>query len=1043
MTLEQLTADRQLRLDWEAPPPTKQHHTDEWVKGSAVSAGITELAIESIEGVGAVLGFLNPQKLGRAGRAANAPHRYARAKYASPILGGWLAYSHQPLNDGQFTAVSFKPDHPRLKKGKPVKYDRPEGSPLSGYFTPLTAEAVEVICTRAGIAAPAFQGSWDSWLWLLAQPEVELFIDEGEKKAAAACSHGFLTIGLGGIWNGCPRPKDSNGNPFGSHTLIADLQWLKQVRPAGSPLTIAFDASEKPTGRIAVRKARRTLGKLLEADGHVVSIREIVQPKDATSFVKGTDDLLVAGGAEALSALPVVALQAWLDANSKQAIQDHLLHPFRTEDRRHRTIDRHFKATDIPRRAPLIALVGGMGSNKTGAVADLARGVKLNSITHRRSLADNQGHRFGLGVKREGKLLYEFGTSAETSVPASKKPVALEPESGASNALESKVGSAAKHPTVDRLVSSLLAEEDGCITVADSSYVGGTGELKPDECRDAVLFIDEADAFLRHCLTAATAIKDHRCEVLKNLAACVKAAEQVVLAGAHIDETTLRSFEAMRGNGCKAHVIESTLKPAEGRDLTIYRKKEQLLQQLRNLATDRQPFLFHTGSKEDSSKFSPASLAKKIRDWWPDARILELSSDTTTDPNDAAAAAIQDPQRLLEFDVVLATPVLETGFSIEDRANHFKAVLAHTSGHTMPHAFVQSIGRLRSNAPRHIWCNSSGSRVANGSPVATEIERTKLDHANLLTMLHLHGVDDSDALDHQGDGTDADVDCSKFAEIWCRLAADQNWLGGHYRHAVATLLEAEGYAVERLDIEPSTPCTGSDLSDELAEARDAVVAEETTAVAATPAPTAEQLEELETKQRLTKQQRRMIERGRLARDLGLQQPTAEQVAVSRKQSSSKFKQHLLMVDSDYRQRAQKQIVQGMTPSQRRFAPDATKAMAPITRATVMSQMRWLSDLLGMVGNGETITMDAFAAPQAQAKTEGRLWRELFGFDPGGGCTARTFVSNMLKLLGFKLQRTTRRSRDAEGRRWWHYEVVDELKTLNRSQVHATMREALQ
>ena len=103
----------------------------------------------------------------------------------------------------------------------------------------------------------------------------------------------------------------------------------------------------------------------------------------------------------------------------------------------------------------------------------------------------------------------------------------------------------------------------------------------------------------------------------------------------------------------------------------------------------------------------------------------------------------------------------------------------------------------------------------------------------------------------------------------------------------------------------------------------------------------------------------------------------------------------------------------------------------------------MQDLVALAVTGATINMDRFAAPHAQAQADDQRWRELFGFNPGGGSTARTFVSNMLKLLGFKLQRTTRRSRDAEGRLWWHYEVVDEQKALNRSQVHATMREALQ
>jgi hypothetical protein len=501
----------------------------------------------------------------------------------------------------------------------------------------------------------------------------------------------------------------------------------------------------------------------------------------------------------------------------------------------------------------------------------------------------------------------------------------------------------------------------------------------------------------------------------------------LVLAGSHIDELTLRAFENMRGHS--THVIQSQLLTAVGRQCTLYRKPEQLLQQLRNLATHRKPFLFHTGSKQSSSKFSPINLARLIRRWWPDARILELTAETIRDPDHAGSTAINEPQRLLNYDVVLATPVLETGFSIEDHAKHFQAVLGYTSGHTMPHAFVQSLGRLRSDAPRHVWCNHTGASVGNGAPVAAEIERTKLDHANRLALLHLHEADEMTA------------DCSRFVDWWSRLAADQNWLSKHYRQAVATLLKREGYAVERQDTAEQQH-SGSELTDELSDARDAVIAEESAAVAETPAPTAEQLENLEAKQRLTATQRRMIERGRLQRDLGISEPTAEQVAVSRKQSYGKLKQHLLMIDADYRQRAQAQTVQGMTPSQQRFAPDATKAMASITRATVMSQLHWLQDLIALAGTGQTIVTGEFYDEHFAAQDDRQRWRELFGFDPGNEITPRTFLNNMLKLLGFKLKRADRRERIGK-RIWWHYEVVDELKALNRSQAHATMREALQ
>ena len=976
----------QLTLQWDAAQHRLEpHHHAEWVEGSAIAEGIASQALESIAGFADVVGFLNPKRLGKQRHYgyATATVKNARKQYAEPIKGGWLASGHDPLADGALVAVTFKPDYPRLSlDGKTIKYERPLGSAPRPYFPPLDAASYQRIADRAGVDAPAFTSSWKAWQWLLNQPAVELCIDEGEKKAAAACSHGWLTIGLAGIWNGAPRPRDAQGQAFGEHTLIAELQWLRRIRANGSPLTIAFDASDKARGRIAIRNARRVLGRLLTADGHQVQIREIEQLTDA--FIKGTDDVLVAGGAEALGALPVQSFEQWLKATSEAAIGDHLLHPFSTGKRTHQTITGHFKGSDVPQRPGLVALIGGMGSNKTGAIAELARTCKLLSVTHRRSLADQQGQRFGLTVKREGQLLHGLEQDGVSSAAA-----------------------------------AALASADGCVVVADSSYIGGAGELTPEQCRDAVLFIDEADALLRHCLMAATAIKSKRCEVLLNLTNCVKSAKQVVLAGAHIDETTLRAFEAMRGDG--AVLIESTLQPACGRAVTLHRKEERLLQEVRNLATHRHPFVFHTGSKQVSSRFGPAALSRFIRKWWADAKVLELTANTIRDPNHPASKAINDPQQLLAFDVVLASPVLETGFSIEDPKQHFHAVLGHTSGHTLPHAFVQSLGRLRSDVPRHIWCSHSGTRIGNGAPCAGEVERLQLEHAQRLTVLHLHEADAASA-------------SGQFVQWWSQLAAQQNWCGMHYRHAVATLLGKEGYDVERLD----ELTEGKALLDALADERDEATAEDTAAVAAAPTVDAEQLAALEQRQRLTAEQRRMVERGRIARDLGINAPSAEQVTASRDNAHNRLLQHLLLIDRDAREQWRLATLQGLTASEQSFAPDFTAAVAAASRADVLAQMRWVHDLLALVGTGETMTMEAFAAAHQSAQADFARWRQLFGFDPRRG-TVRTFVDDVLRSMGFKLLRTARRSRSADGVRMSHYEVIDLLKVLGRSTAQASLK----
>jgi hypothetical protein len=993
MTLLNTAPIRQLSLSWDEEPRALAHHLAEWTTGSAVAPGLAELAIESIKGTHQVLGFLNPAKLGRNLGYATRPVQRAREHYARPCRGGWLASGHAPLEDGRMVPVTFKPDYARVGSDrKQIKYERPAGSAPVPYFPPLDAASYEAIAARAGLTPPPFVSSWSAWCWLLNQPAIELVVDEGEKKAAAACSHGWLTIGLAGIWNGCPKPKDAAGVVFGAPTLIAELQWLASIRPKGAPLTIAFDASDKPRGRAAIRQARRRLGHLLLDAGHQVRIREMVQPKGAADFVKGTDDLLVHGGAAALAALPVLPFKQWLEATSKQAITDHLLQPFKTSGRQHRTIARHFRAGDVPTGAELVALVGGLGTNKTGAVAELADTSRMVSITHRRSLADNQGQRFGLAVKREGQVLHAFDQSQADL----------------------------------RQVESLLVEHEGFVVVVDSSYIGGSSELRPEQCRGAVLFIDEADAFLRHCLTASTHIAKHRADAVANLAACVAAADQVLLAGAHIDETTLAAFETMRGDGTKAHIIESTLQTAAGRELVMHRKVEDLLQQMRNLCNRRAPFVFHTGSKQTSSKMAPVNLARLVRRWWPDARILEMTAETIREPDHPAAAAIEDPQKLLAFDVVLASPVLETGFSIEDHAGHFQAVLGHTSGHVMPHAFVQSLGRLRSSVPRYVWCNHTGSRIGNGAPVVDELETGKLEHASQLVRLHLV------------DAAEACPDAARYLRWWSQLAADQNWLAPNYRHAAVELLGREGYAVQRLDLVGSD--AGTELVDLLDEDRTETIAEETAAVAATPAPTPDQLELLEQRQRLTAGQRHQLERGRIERDLGLPAPTAKQVEASRNDGYGKILQHLLVVDSDARKQWQQQKRESLSPSQRHFAPDTTKAMAPATRATALQQMPWLLELVNLAGTGQTRIMADYEAAHAFAKSDGNRWREVFGFNPTSG-TCRTYVASMLALLGFKLQRTSRRQH-AGDRVWWHYEVVDELAAIDRQQVMVTMRQGL-
>jgi hypothetical protein len=76
--------------------------------------------------------------------------------------------------DGSTWGYQYRPDHPRLRDGKPVKYETPTGQ-------------------RNGIDVPPGVGPQ------LGAPTVPLFITEGVKKADAATARGLACVALTGV----------------------------------------------------------------------------------------------------------------------------------------------------------------------------------------------------------------------------------------------------------------------------------------------------------------------------------------------------------------------------------------------------------------------------------------------------------------------------------------------------------------------------------------------------------------------------------------------------------------------------------------------------------------------------------------------------------------------------------------------------------------------------------------------------------------------------------------------------------------------------
>ncbi|MEH2388514.1 MAG: plasmid replication protein, CyRepA1 family [Nostoc sp.] len=121
-------------------------------------------------------------------------------------------------------------------------------------------------------------------------------------------------------------------------------------------------------------------------------------------------------------------------------------------------------------------------------------------------------------------------------------------------------------------------------------------------------------------------------------------------------------------------------------------------------------------AQKAKSKWGIQALEQRFRIKFPHLRILRIDSESVADPSHPAMGCIAHLNEILtQYDLVIASPSLETGVSIDIRG-HFDAVWGIFQG-VQPVNFVrQMLARLRETVDRHIWVREWGiSVVGNGS----------------------------------------------------------------------------------------------------------------------------------------------------------------------------------------------------------------------------------------------------------------------------------------------------------------------------------------
>ncbi|WP_319419526.1 plasmid replication protein, CyRepA1 family [Pleurocapsa sp. FMAR1] len=712
-------------------------HLREW-KASGVDEELTRLNVVNLEGEspGEYLLYSNSIPRRNDGRI-NA--RFLQ-RYAHLDAGGWWCSGIDILSGEEDIWGCFKPDRPRQDADKIIKYEHPPKT-ATGLFAlkvPLSlwqkiADRAQVKITLQDIA----QNSADLgfWQWLKNNPQVPLCITEGAKKAGALLSAGYSAIALPGINNGYRTPKDADGKRIAKSHLIPQLTTLATP---GRQIYIVFDRDSKPKTVQAVNAAIRKTGYLLQQAGCQVKVVTW-----NSQLGKGVDDLIINHGqthfAQAFD--EAVDLETW-----KAKSWTNLTHPTDVE-----LNSRYLPELNIPPRTKLVGIKSPKGTGKTRFIEKIvaqaiARGQKVLVIGHRVQLVKELCSRFGLNYVTDKDC-----------------------------------------PEQTALGYGL------CI---DSLHGSSQAKFNPAHWSNSLVIIDEVEQVLWHGLNSNTC-KDRRVEILKSFKTLMQNVlgdrGQVYIADADLSNIALDYLIALSGMEIKPYIVHNIWQHDDQTSWQVYNYEGKSPKKLvGNLETHIQqggkPFICLSAQKL-TSKWSTQTLEAYLKQKFPAKKILRIDSESLADFSHVAYGCISQLEKVLwQYDILVASPSIETGISIELK-NHFTSVWAIAQGIQAENAVRQTLSRLRQNVPRHLWCaNYSFNKIGNGSTSIPAL----LSSSQRFTQLNIRLLQQSDFayLD--------DLDTGFQAEsllCWAKMAVRFNASASNYGNSILAGLKAEGHQI--------------------------------------------------------------------------------------------------------------------------------------------------------------------------------------------------------------------------------------------------------
>ena len=716
-------------------------HLTEWLN-SSVDKEIIALNVISLSGTTPYEYLLYSSSISRRndGRLRDGDLK----KYRHIEYGGWWCNGIDPLsNYNPMMWGCFKPDKPRRdyeKIHKFIKYEHPYKEATRAFFLQVPKRIWEKVASRYSIAVTP--GEWEHphgfWYWVWRR-NVPIVIVEGVKKAACLLTAGYAAIAIPGVNAGYRIPKDEAGNVIGNPFLVPDL---KHFATLDRQITICFDRDEKPETVQRVKTATQRMGKLLAYSGCEVKVIDLPSP------TKGVDDFIFAQGEEEFETLYEKAdtLEMWQVKlftllTYKPAIS---------------LEQKYLGQISVPESEKLIILQSAKGTGKTEWLTnEVAKAHEQNRrvliITHRIQLGEALCERFGVNY-------------------------------------------------VTKVHSSGTGDLLGYGVCIDSLHHTSQARFNPSDWYNDTVIIDECDQVFWHLLNSSTEVAKHRVSVLKNLKLLIQNVlssplGKIYLASADVSDCDADYVLSLAGEiKVKPFVILNNYRPVAGNCYSYDgTNPKNLVAALDKAISKGGHHLLCCSAQKAKSKWGTQALEERFRRKFPQLRILRIDSESVADPEHPAYGCIAHLNSILrEYDLVIASPSLETGVSI-DIQGHFNAVWGIFQGVQSANSARQMLARLRETVDRHIWVRNCGMGfVGNGA-------------ASLGVLLASQHVATRANIALLSEADNADYSCidenfqPESLQTWGKRACVINAQMRCYRESVLQGLVEDGYTI--IDVE--------------------------------------------------------------------------------------------------------------------------------------------------------------------------------------------------------------------------------------------------